>query len=46
MGAGNNVAVTGRCCSLTQLQITANPNVCQSRPIGSTYHFNSYWRCR
>ena len=31
-----------RCCSLRQLQITANPNVRQSRPTGSTVNV-PYW---
>ena len=31
-----------RCCSLRQLQITANPNVRQSRPTGSIVN-NPYW---
>jgi hypothetical protein len=35
----------GRCCSLSQLQFTANPNVCVSRPIGSNVEFNTYWNC-
>ena len=35
----------GKCCSLTQLQFTANPNVCVSRPISSNVQFNDYWRC-
>jgi hypothetical protein len=34
-----------KCCTLTQLQLTANPNVCVSRPIGSDVHFNTYWKC-
>jgi len=45
MGADNNAAVTHSCCSLTKLQLTANPNVCQSRPTGSSVQFNTYWRC-
>lgn len=45
MGADNNSVKTGNCCNLKNLQLTANPNVCQSRPIGSTVVFNTYWHC-
>jgi hypothetical protein len=45
LGAGNSSAVTGKCCSLKNLQLTANPNVCASRPVGSTVQFNTYWKC-
>jgi hypothetical protein len=45
MGAGNSATVNRNCCTLRQLQITANPNVCQSRPVGSTVQFNTYWHC-
>ena len=31
------------CCTLGELKITANPNVCVSRPIGSNVQFNSYF---
>jgi len=31
-----------RCCSLRQLQLTANPNVKQHRPIGSSVT-TGYW---
>ena len=34
---------TGKCCTLTALQLTANPNVCVSRPIGSDVQFNHYF---
>jgi hypothetical protein len=35
-------SIQRRCCSLRQLQITANPNVRQSRPAGSTVNV-PYW---
>ena len=37
----NNYGV--RCCKLSTLQFTANPNVRQSRPTGSRVEI-SYWR--
>ena len=39
MGTDN---IQTRCCSLRQLQITANPNVRQSRPAGSSVT-TPYW---
>jgi hypothetical protein len=33
---------SARCCSLRNLQFTANPNVRQSRPTGSTVEA-TYW---
>jgi hypothetical protein len=35
---------TRGCCSLRQLQYTVNPRVSISRPIGSTYSPNVYFR--
>jgi hypothetical protein len=35
---------TGRCCTLTALQLTANPKVCVSRPVGANVEFNSYFK--
>jgi hypothetical protein len=36
--------VNGHCCKLTKLQINLFPNANQSRPIGSTYTPNTYFR--
>ena len=36
--------ISGHCCNLTKLQITLFPNTSQSRPIGSTYTPNTYFR--
>jgi hypothetical protein len=36
---------TGKCCTLTALQLTANPAVCISRGIGSNVQFNTYFSC-
>lgn len=41
---GQNIAL-GECCTLRQLQLTANPNVCISRPISSQVQFNTYYNC-
>ena len=32
------------CCTRQQLTLTANPNVCPSRPIGADVRFN-YYKC-
>ena len=42
--AGINYS-SGLCCGLGRMQLTANPKVCVSRPIGSDVQFNSYWHC-
>jgi hypothetical protein len=34
----------GRCCPLTSLRLTANPNICVSRPVGANVQFNSYFK--
>jgi len=31
--------------NLFVLQVTTNPNVCQSRPVGSFTIGNTYWKC-
>jgi hypothetical protein len=36
---------TGSCCDIKKLILTANPNVCVSRSIGSHVHFNTYFKC-
>ena len=36
--------VNGHCCTLTKMQINLFPNASQSRPIGSTYTPNTYFR--
>ena len=36
--------VNGHCCTLPKMQINLFPNVNQSRPIGSTYTPNTYFR--
>lgn len=33
-----------RCCELKNLKLTANPNVRQSRPMGSNLTPNPYWK--
>jgi hypothetical protein len=33
------------CCTLAKLQLTANPTVCVSRPIGGNVQFNTYFQC-
>lgn len=38
----NNYGV--RCCKLSTLKFTANPNVRQSRPTGSPVDNNTYWK--
>jgi hypothetical protein len=35
---------SGRCCSVSALQYTANPAVCVSRSVGSNVQFNSYFK--
>jgi hypothetical protein len=35
--------VSGRCCSLSKMQFTVNPNTNPSRNIGSTYVPNTYF---
>lgn len=35
----------GRCCTRAAVGITANPNVCISRPISSNVQFNTYFNC-
>jgi len=42
-GSQNAVLSSRGCCSLKKLQFTVNPNVNQSRPIGSTYSPNTYY---
>jgi hypothetical protein len=42
INGGNPVTKSG-CASLKCLQFTSNPNVSQSRPIGSTYYPNTYF---
>ena len=36
--------VNGNCCQLTKLQVNLFPNASQSRPIGSTYSPNTYFK--
>jgi len=42
--SGGNPVYMSKCASLTCLQFTSNPNVSASRPIGSTYYPNTYFR--
>jgi hypothetical protein len=41
--SGGNPVNMSKCASLKCLQFTANPKVSISRPIGSTYHPNTYF---
>lgn len=34
-----------RCCKLAKIMTTANPDVCISRPIGSTVASNTFFHC-
>ena len=34
-----------RCCKLSKMMTTANPDVCISRPTGSTVASNTYFHC-
>lgn len=43
---GRTKVESGRCCTASTMRLTANPNVCVSRGIGSNVQFNSYFaRC-
>lgn len=41
--SGGNPVHMSKCASLKCLQFTVNPKVSISRPIGSTYHPNTYF---
>ena len=45
INGGHPGQVSFRCCNFAKTMTTANPNVCISRPIGSTVASNTFFHC-